>query len=138
MERLIEQYESNLAGSRKVDGAKAESPKSPPEATQPRRSMPRQPVDWMGRYRLQGDPAGYWRACRIADISTAGAGLRLFGVKREEVEGRTIDLSVQLSGDVRNIVDGTDNDLRVGIEFADLMGDSVNYVESLKRSATRW
>src|SRR5579862_6238174 len=129
MDRLIEQFVS--------------TPDAPPVQVEPppdpmRRAIPRQPVDWVARYRLQDDATGYWRACRIADISTAGAGLRLFGVTREEVEGRTIDLSVPLGGEVRNTVEGADNDLRVGIEFVDLIGDSVNYVESLKRSDRRW
>jgi hypothetical protein len=59
-------------------------------------------------------------------------------VSSEELDGRTIDVSVQLVGEVRNTVEGTDNDTRVGIEFVDLAADPSSYVESLKRSETRW
>lgn len=126
MDRLIEKFES--ADATPVDV----------EPRQLRRSLPRHPVDWVVRFRLQDDAPGYWRACRISDITTAGAGMRVFGVTREQLEGATIDISVQLCGEVRNIVDGADDDFRVGIEFVDLLGDSVDYIESVKRSDIRW
>jgi len=119
MDRLIELFESADAAPVDVE---------PPQLL---RYLPRHPIDWVVRFRLQGDMPGSWRACRISDISSAGAGMRIFGVTREALEGATIDISVQLCGEVRNIVDGTEDDLRVGVEFVDPLGDSVDYVESL-------
>lgn len=107
-------------------------------ATELRRTVPRLPVDWTARYRLHGDPMGHWRPCRITDISSAGAGLRLFGVTPDVVEGRKIEVSVQLCGEVRHAGPGTDNDVRVGIAFVDLGDEVETFVDALKRSSRRW
>ena len=109
-----------------------------PDRTKLQRAVPRQPVDWEARYRFRNDPAGTWHECRISDISTAGAGLMIFDVESEELEGRNLVVQVQLSGEVRNVVTGMKKDVRVGIEFVDLEGDSAIYVDSLKRSKARW
>jgi len=102
------------------------------------RAVPRQPVDWVARFRFRNDPSGQWYECRVSDISTAGAGLKLFGIEPEKLEGRKIDVQVQLSGEVRNIVTGMKKDVRIGVEFLDLGGDSAKFVDSLKRTNTRW
>jgi len=138
LERLIEQYEADSAQPANHSTKVARDSTPSQDTPQFRRAVPRQPVDWVARFRLHDDPTGYWRACRISDISTAGAGLKLFGVSSEDLDGRTIDVSVQLVGEVRNTVEGTDNDTRVGIEFVDLAADPSSYVESLKHSETRW
>jgi len=103
-----------------------------------RRSVPRQPVDWNAKYRLHDGPAERWRACRVADISPAGSGLRLFGISADEAEGRAIDVLVELTGEVRNIVPSMKQDVRVGIEFVDLSGDAAQFVQSMRHSRVRW
>src|SRR5579862_1018999 len=102
------------------------------------RAVPRQPVDWIARFRFRNDPSGQWYECRVSDISTAGAGLKLFGVDPEELDGRKIDVQVQLSGEVRNVVTGMKRDVRVGVEFLELGGDSAKFIDSLRRTNTRW
>lgn len=76
-----------------------------PEVVTPgvQRVVPRQPVEWNAKYRFRDDPKSKWRDCRFADISSAGGGLRLFGVTAEEAAGRPIDVLVQLSGEVRSL-----------------------------------
>jgi hypothetical protein len=106
---------------------------------QVQRAVPRQPVEWSAKYRFQDSPPEErWRDCRIADVSTAGVRLRLFGIKPEEAEGREIDLLVQLSGGVRNIEPGMKKDVQVGVEFVELSGEAARFVDSLKRSDFRW
>jgi|SRR5579862_8408449 len=117
---------------------RAAGDKPPAETKKLRRAVPRQPVDWNAKYRFQYDPVGEWRDCLVTDISTAGCGLRVFGLTAEEVQTRRIDVLVQLRGDVRNTAEGTENDLRLGVEFIDLAGDAANYMASLKRTGTRW
>ena len=109
-----------------------------PDPSKLQRAVPRQPVDWEARYRFRNDPARQWHECRVSDISTAGAGLKIFDVEPQEIEGRKIDVQVQLSGEVRNVVTGMKKDLRVGIEFFELGADSAKFIDSLKRSDTRW
>jgi len=72
-----EQYEADSAQPAAHSTKVARDSTQPQDTTQFRRSVPRQPVDWVARFRLHEDPTGYWRACRISDISTAGAGLKL-------------------------------------------------------------
>jgi len=106
--------------------------------TEYRRAVPRQPVNWNARYRFTDDPATSWRICRVADVSTAGAGLRLFGITPDEPQDRQIEVLVQLRGEVRNSVPGTNNDVRAGVEFEELTGDAASFVESLRTSTIRW
>ena len=106
------------------------------DAPKLQRAVPRSPVDWDAKYRFYDDPAGQWRDCRISDISTAGVRLKLFDITAEEMEGRRVE--VQLCGDVRHTETGMKKDVRAGIEFVDLAGDSAHFVDSLKRSDTQW
>ena len=108
------------------------------DTTKLQRAIPRQPVDWNARYRFNDEPAGPWRICRVADISTAGVGLRLFGITPDEPEDRPIEVLIQLRGEVRNTLPGTNNDVRAGVEFGSLSGDAASFVDSLKRSDIRW
>src|SRR5579863_3304110 len=103
-----------------------------------KRTVPRQPVDWKAKYRFQDEPEGYWRTCRLSDISPMGLGLRMFGVTPEDVHNERLQVIIQLSGDVRNAVAGMDNDVRVGIELVELATDAAKFVDSLKRSDARW
>jgi len=103
-----------------------------------KRTVPRQPVDWKAKYRFQDEPEGYWRTCRLSDISPMGLGLRMFGVTPEDVHNERLEVIIQLSGDVRNAVAGMDNDVRVGIELVELATDAAKFVDSLKRSDARW
>ncbi len=61
-----------------------------------RRLLPRQFTDWNGRYRIEGDPDGVWRPCRVVDVSTLGAGLELYGTSPDEI-GRAADRPVRRS-----------------------------------------
>ena len=108
------------------------------DPTRLQRAVPRQPVEWKAKYRFHDGPAEQWRECRVADISTAGSGLKLFGVTPEEVEGREIEVLVHLSGEVRNTVAGMKKEVRAGVEFLNLSGEAATFVDSLRRSHLRW
>ncbi len=102
-----------------------------------RRTVPRQQASWNAMCRFRDDPEGEWRDCLMYDISSAGCGLRVFGLTPEEVHGRKLDVVIHVSGDVRNATAGMKDDLRIGIEFIGFEGDA-NFFESLDRSDTRW
>ena len=103
-----------------------------------KRIIPRQPTDWFGTYRIDGDPEQRWRWCRVLDVSTQGAGLELFDTTPEAAgEGRII-VSVQLRGAVRDAVALPNKLVRVGMEFTDLTGAAASYVESLHDLGARW
>jgi hypothetical protein len=103
-----------------------------------RREIPRQTIHWEGEYRVEGDPAGRWRHCRIVDVSTAGAGLELLDATPEETCGRQITVAVQLRGEVRNSREGADESVRVGIQFVELTPSERTYLESLAATHARW
>ncbi|HLX78265.1 MAG TPA: PilZ domain-containing protein [Acidimicrobiales bacterium] len=126
METLLDQYQSVVPAPAAL------------QAAQLRRSVPRQPVAWTAKCRLRGDPDGEWRVCLISDISPAGAGLRLAGVTPGEVKSRGIEVMIQLGGEVRNANQELEDVVRIGIEFADISGDAADFLDSLKRSGTRW
>ena len=127
-----------MAGRDRGNGSREAAEPVENDSPKLQRAVPRQPVDWEARYRFRNDPSGQWHDCRISDISTAGAGLKIFDVSPEQIERRTIYVQVQLCGKVRNVVTGMKKDVRVGIEFVDLAGDAANFVDSLKRSDARW
>ena len=103
-----------------------------------RRLLPRQFADWRGWYMIEGDPKQRWRECRVADISSAGAGLELRDATPEEIDGRRIILAVQLTAEVRYTREGNDDQLRVGTQFVDLSDAERAYISSLVDSGTRW
>ena len=107
-----------------------------------RRVLPRQPTDWLGTYMLDGDGDGTgekpWRRCRVVDVSTRGAGLVLFDALPEEARDHRIIVSVQLRGDVRSALSVAEGRVRAGIEFTDLTGTSVDYLQSLRDLGARW
>ena len=44
-----------------------------------RRTVPREPAGWLGRYQVAGRPELGWGECRVLDVSPVGVGLELFG-----------------------------------------------------------
>ncbi len=103
-----------------------------------RRLLPRQFTDWHGRYMIEDDPEERWRPCRVVDVSTLGAGLELFDITAEEMDGRSIILSVDLKGEVKHTVSGRSDGLRVGIQFEDLTDAENAYVRSLVKLKALW
>lgn len=103
-----------------------------------RRVLPRQVVNWRGHYRLEGDPEGCWRACRVVDFSPAGAGIDLLDTTVEEAAGRHIVVEVELCGEVRNAGLTRGGGVRVGARFVDAGDDVEQYVESLSQIDARW
>jgi hypothetical protein len=103
-----------------------------------RRLLPRQFTDWHGRFMVEGDPDERWRACRVVDVSTLGAGLELFDITPEEMDGRSIILSVDNEEEVRDEVADRADGLRVGIQFEDLTDDESAYVRSLVGLQAHW
>ena len=103
-----------------------------------RREIPRQTIHWEGEYRIEGDGDARWRRCRIIDVSPAGAGLELLDATPEETCGRQITVAVQLHGEVRNSREGSEDSLRVGIQFVELTSAERDYLESLVASQARW
>jgi hypothetical protein len=91
--------------------------------------VPRQIASWTGICRLEGEPAGRERECRVLDISELGLGILLAEVRPAELIGRRITVesptmgsavNVRLEGEVRNAVPVDDDSVRVGIEFTGL------------------
>lgn len=107
------------------------------ETPLPRRTVPRQPVNWNATYQFR-DEQGEWRLCVVSDISATGAGLHLVNAMPEPQEGQRVDIVVKLSGIVRNRAAGTNRGLRVGIEFEDVSGEAWSFVQSLRDSGVRW
>lgn len=103
-----------------------------------RRVLPRQPTDWRGTYKFDGDSGKPWRRCRIVDFSTGGAALELADATPEEAHGRQIVVSVQLRGEIRNAAAGEKDTARVGIQFTDLSGPARSYLQSLEDLGGRW
>jgi len=103
-----------------------------------RRLLPRQFTDWQGKYMIEDDPDELWRECRVVDMSSAGAGLELLGVRPEELPGHKIILAVQLRGEVRNFRPAKNEGMRVGIQFSDLTPEEREYLDSLMELKAAW
>ncbi len=103
-----------------------------------RRLLPRHFTDWQGKYMIEDDPDELWRDCRVVDMSSAGAGLELLGVRPEELPGHKIILAVQLRGEVRNFRPGRNEGMRVGIQFSDLTPEEREYLDSLMELKAAW
>ncbi len=108
------------------------------ERHQLRRVLPRQLTDWEGRYMIEGEPDAPWRACRVVDISSAGAGMELLGVTADEAEGRHLLVAVHLRAAVKNTGPRRDGTLRVGTQFVDLTEPAASYIASLTRLGAYW
>lgn len=95
-----------------------------------RRTVPREPAGWLGRYQVAGRPELGWGECRVLDVSPVGVGLELFGPwPRDGVDAELLvclepvtepDEGTQLPATVRNSSAGRFGFLRVGIEFVGL------------------
>jgi hypothetical protein len=95
------------------------------------RRTPRQPANWAGMYRLEGESAVEPRACEIADISKSGLGITFPHGRPSELIGRRISVEIsavgntvnlRLKGEIKNatVVNARSAIARVGIEFAAL------------------
>jgi len=103
-----------------------------------RRLVPRQLIDWRGKYMIEGDPSERWRDCRIIDVSSAGAGIELLDTTAEETEGRHIVLAVHLRAAVKNAGPTRGQILRVGTQFVDLTPTECAYLASLASVDAHW
>jgi hypothetical protein len=103
-----------------------------------RRLIPRQLIDWRGKYMIEGDPSERWRDCRVIDVSSAGAGIELLDTTPEETEGRHIILAVHLRAAIRNSGPTRGQILRVGAQFVDLTPSEHAYLTSLVEINARW
>jgi len=103
-----------------------------------RRLLPRQFTDWQGKYMIEDDPDELWRDCRVIDMSSAGAGLELLGVRPEELPGHKILLAVQFRGEVRNSAPSGNDGMRVGIQFSNLTPEEREYLDSLVELKAAW
>ncbi len=63
-----------------------------PEHFVKRRRAERRPVEWIGKYRIEGPSQGRWEPCRILDVSMTGAALEVFGTVPDMKDLITIDL----------------------------------------------
>src|SRR5580700_10643390 len=77
-----------------------------------RRRLHRQIGDWVGSYRLAGERASGWRACRVVDISMLGLGITLEDPNPAALTGRLISVNfpsdgscvnVRLEGEIKNV-----------------------------------
>jgi hypothetical protein len=103
-----------------------------------KRLLPRNFIDWQGQYKIEDDPEGSWRECRVVDVSTFGAGLELVDATPDETAGRNIVLADNLRGEVRHAVPAKSNGVRVGIEFVDLNETEQTYLNSLVKLQAAW
>jgi hypothetical protein len=86
---------------------------------------------------IEDDPTQRWRECRLVDISAAGAGLELLDATPEETQGRRITLALELKAEVRYTREGSDEELRVGIQFVELTDAECAYIAHLAELGTR-
>jgi hypothetical protein len=105
---------------------------------QERRAVDRQLAEWVGRYRVDGDPENRWRYCRIVDISSAGAALDLADANPEEIANREIVVEVFLRGDVRHSQLGDDEQVKVGVQFVDLSDNERSHLDQLRALRVGW
>ncbi len=89
-----------------------------------RRSAARMPVEWVGRLRLQGDPEGRWRACRIVDLSPGGAGVELPDLSTEPPGSVPVELQIVMVGQLRHRSAGSSSAaVRAGIRLDYVTGE---------------
>jgi hypothetical protein len=89
-----------------------------------RRRSIRQPQGWVARYLV--DDREDWYQCRVVDVSLGGAALELFGPAPLQDGGMLVELQpageyrigLQLHGQMRDLTDGGDRGIRVGIDWA--------------------
>jgi len=103
-----------------------------------RREVPRQTINWVGEYSIEGDPEKRWRPCHVVDVSVAGAGLELLDAPSEVSRGERLTIAVRLLGEVRNAGPGRNDSLRVGVQFVELTPAERSYLDSLASLQARW
>ena len=87
---------------------------------------------------FEEDPEQRWRDCRVLDVSSAGAGLTITDIDEDEPVGNHVILAIHLRGELRNVVPGKDDGVRVGIKFVDLTDEEQAYLESLAELQVAW
>jgi hypothetical protein len=102
-----------------------------------KRLLPRQFTDWHGRYMIEDDPDERWRPCRVVDVTSLGAGLELFDITPDEMDGQSIVLSFDMRGEVKHGAARTEG-MKVGIQFEDLTEAETEYVRSLVELQAHW
>jgi hypothetical protein len=94
-----------------------------------RRRMPRHVAGWTGLCRIEGEPEGAPRECRVLDISETGLGILLEHPEGARLVGRRISVespaastsvSIRLEGDVRYGIPVGSSAVRIGIGLAGL------------------
>jgi hypothetical protein len=103
-----------------------------------RRILPRQFADWSGTYLFEDEPEQQWRNCRVLDVSSAGAGLELQGLKPGEMVGSRILLAIHLRGDLRSAQPTSPGQQRAGIQFVNLTSGEREYLDSLAELQATW
>ena len=100
--------------------------------------VPRQFMDWHGKFMFEGDPERRWRDCRVLDLSSAGAGLELPRTAPGGTLGTRIPLAVHLRGELRNTAPAQSNALRAGMQFVELTDHERANLELLEELQSTW
>lgn len=103
-----------------------------------RRFLPRQFADWEGTYLVEEDADRRWRACRVVDISSAGAGIHVVGACPEVAAGNHLLLRVHLRAEIRHAAPGGAEGVRIGAQFVDLTDAERTYLASVSKLDARW
>lgn len=104
-----------------------------------RRAVPRQPADWLGFFRFDNAHDEPWRACRVLDISSLGAGLEVYPTQHHEQLEGALSLSLELRGLPRNVLrDEEKHCARLGIEFPEVTEAAKAYLRLMNGSRSRW
>src|ERR1700730_1296677 len=113
-----------------------------------RRRVPRVPVGWSGKYRIEGKPESEWGDCTVIDISVAGVGLELFGAVPEDITGHRLALevdatlgetvSLRLTGEVKYTREGPEDGVRAGMTFVDLSETERRILRVLELMRVGW
>jgi hypothetical protein len=104
-----------------------------------RRSVPRQPVVWNGRYHFNEETADRGtRECRVVDISTLGAGVELSGTTPAEALNQLLVVTVELRGRVQNAREADGGVVRVGLEFPPSGPQQDDYMKTIRHLGKFW
>jgi hypothetical protein len=90
-----------------------------------------EPIAWEAEYKIEGDALDLWRRCRIVDLSSDGAEVRLLDAVPDAMRGRPVSISVKLRGELHG---STANDCAVRVEFVELTAAERKSFESLTKA----
>jgi hypothetical protein len=112
-----------------------------------RRRVPRQRTSWFGRYRV-GDGLE-WGDCEVVDVSVIGIGVYVsrpgslehlvgsrIAIEVQAAAGGSV--SLQLSGEIRNVQPAADGRLRIGAEFSGLSESERAILDALEYMGVVW